>query len=111
MPAKEETRRQVVQTLYWKELRRLLRDCGGIVAENGLDTRKIAAAAGTHHTTTRNLFDGTTLFPQFRTVWTNVAALGWKVALTERPRKVHKEIRKFARIGKKKRRRRKEGSD
>lgn len=106
MPAKEETRKRVVTTLYWKELRRMLQDCGGIVKDNGLDIKRIAAAAGTHHSTTKNLFDGTTLFPHYRTVWCNIAAMGWKVSPVERPERskshVEAEIQRVTSIHKKK---------
>lgn len=96
MAAKEETRKRVVQTLYWKELRRMLLDAGGIVDENGLNVIRIAAAAGTHPQTTRRLFNGTTLFPQYRTVWCNLAALGYGVQPIERGQRVESQIQKSA---------------
>ena len=55
----------------------MLQDCGGIIEENGLNVTRLAAAAGTAASTTRNLFDGTTVYPHYRTVWCNIAALGW----------------------------------
>lgn len=98
--ASEETRKRVVQTRYWKELRRMLQDCGGIVQENGLNIAKIAAAAGTHPRTTKNLFDGTTVFPHYRTVWCNVASLGWGLSPVERPRPITGDLTALAAISK-----------
>ena len=82
--ASEATRKKYVQTRYWKELRRMLQDAGGIRADNQLDINKIAAIAGTHPNTTRKLFDGTTVLPHWRTVWCNLAALGYAVSTVER---------------------------
>ncbi len=101
--ASEATRKKIVQTRYWKELRKMLQDCGGIIEENGLNITKVAAAAGTCRSTTRKLFDGTTLYPHYRTVWCNLASLGWKMTPAERPRPIVKEVQEFAAIGKKKR--------
>ena len=70
----------------------MLQDAGGIRSENGLDIRKLAAVAGTHHTTTKRLFDGTTLFPHYRTVWCNLAALGYRMSPVERSRISQKDI-------------------
>lgn len=80
----------------------MLQDCGGIVQENGLNIVQIAAAAGTHPRTTRKLFDGTTVFPHYRTVWCNVAALGWQMTPVERSQIPTAALQQLAAIGKRK---------
>lgn len=92
MAASPETRKWVIQTQYWRDLRRMLQDAGGIQQENGLNIKKIAAVAGTHPKTTKRLFDGTTLFPQHRTVWCNLAALSYRMQLVERAKISPKQI-------------------
>ena len=98
--ASEATRKKVVQTRYWKELRRILQDAGGIRADNQLDIKKLAEVAGTHPRTTRNLFDGTTIFPHWRTVWCNLAALGYAVSPVERKALPVADLQRLAEISK-----------
>jgi hypothetical protein len=104
--ASEATRKRVVTTRYWKELRRMLQDAGGIRAENQLDIQKLAEVAGTHPTTTRKLFDGTTMFPHYRTVWCNLAALGYSVSPVERKALPVADLQRLAEIGKRPKKRR-----
>jgi hypothetical protein len=84
MPASEKTKKAVAKTFWWKDSRRILKDCGGIMDENGLDVKRVAAAAGLHPTTVKNLFQGNTVYFQWRTMACAMGALGYGVVEKKR---------------------------
>jgi len=79
MPVSDDTRKRVAKTPYWIELRRIAKDIGGIANENGLNAKKIAMASGLAVSTVRNFIDGTTVWPQWRTVWQMAAAQRYSI--------------------------------
>ena len=88
--ASAATHKKIMGTHYWKELQRIAADLAGTASENGLLISKIAAAAGLSPSTVRNLFDGTTVFPHWRTMWCISASQGLSITPVERTKPLKK---------------------
>jgi transcriptional regulator with XRE-family HTH domain len=78
----------VIATQYWRELGRVARDCRRIAEDAGFTYEEIAEASGVGAQTVSRFFRGKTAFPSFRTVWCVSAALGLRVEISERGRKL-----------------------
>ena len=91
--ASEKTIKAVAKTFWWKDSRRILKDCGGMMAENGLNVQKVAARAGLHPQTVKNLFQGRTVYFQWRTMACALASLGFGVVEKKRRALSEQEIK------------------
>lgn len=93
--ASEKAKRAVAKTFWWKDARRILKDCGGIMDENGLDVKRVASAAGLHPQTVKNLFQGNSVYFQWRTMACAMAALGYGVAEKKRKKLSDNEVQQI----------------